>query len=373
MTTYRCFTNHVELPTNFRRGERTVWWARRCLMSLLVSLAIGVSHQAHAQDEIKEIQLGDRYCSWDTRPVSMTLYEFQAGKDAHNWMSRICAIIVLPANFKVADADVPSALATIHGQERLILLNPVFLRSIDKSTGTDWGSVSILAHEIAHHLAGHTLQSDGSRPIKELEADRWSGFALAKLGATLEQATSAIKMLPEEQTEEQSRTHPRPSARLVAITNGWNNATEDLKAFADKAKDIAEKKPHETPVKQEPIKSPEGQPVSKDGGQPPGKDGDQPAGKDGGLPQTPSPQIVARIVSPGDLRTFLVMSSNQILVVNPDHSVWFYGVRVPPADPNSFAWDVHTPAERMGVTPDGRVIRYIPGFPAQWVGYVTAP
>lgn len=74
-----------------------------------------------------------------------------------------------------------------------------------------------MAHEIGHHLSGHTLDGLGSRPKKELEADRFSGFILQKMGATLDQATATVNTF----SEEGSRTHPGRSARVAAVTNGW--------------------------------------------------------------------------------------------------------------------------------------------------------
>jgi tetratricopeptide (TPR) repeat protein len=80
-------------------------------------------------------------------------------------------------------------------------------------------SVSIFAHEIGHHLCGHTLDVLGSRPDKELEADRFSGFVMYKLGATLEQAQAAMVALG---NPSYVSTHPPLVNRLAAIRNGWN-------------------------------------------------------------------------------------------------------------------------------------------------------
>ena len=102
--------------------------------------------------------------------------------------------------------------------ERYILYSLQFMERIKDKTHTDWSSISILAHEIGHHLSGHTLDGLGSRPKKELEADRFSGSILQKMGATLDQATVNTF------SEEGSRTHPGMSARVAAVTNGWKAA-----------------------------------------------------------------------------------------------------------------------------------------------------
>jgi hypothetical protein len=95
------------------------------------------------------------------------------------------------------------------------------MKMVDNSTKTDWASISILAHEIGHHLNGHTLDNLGSRPDKELEADDFSGFVMFKLGASLQDAQKAISTLV---SEEGSSTHPGKFARLTAIQKGWSRA-----------------------------------------------------------------------------------------------------------------------------------------------------
>ena len=74
-----------------------------------------------------------------------------------------------------------------------------------------------------HHLQGHTLEHGGSRPTIELEADKFSGFVLYKLGATLEQAEIGMITLG---SDRGSSTHPSRKARLAAIESGWAEARD---------------------------------------------------------------------------------------------------------------------------------------------------
>jgi hypothetical protein len=92
---------------------------------------------------------------------------------------------------------------------------------MDKAAGDNWASIAILAHEIGHHLNGHTLLGSGSQPPLELEADEFSGFVLRKMGASLSQAQSAMKIAADTRA---SRTHPAQQDRLTAIAEGWNKA-----------------------------------------------------------------------------------------------------------------------------------------------------
>ena len=61
----------------------------------------------------------------------------------------------------------------------------------------------------------------GSSPPKEIEADYFSGYVMAKLGATLNEANAAMEQIA---SPTASATHPAKAARLNAITNGWNYA-----------------------------------------------------------------------------------------------------------------------------------------------------
>ncbi|WEZ85719.1 TPM domain-containing protein (plasmid) [Rhizobium sp. 32-5/1] len=135
----------------------------------------------------------------------------------------------LPQNFKVVEGEVPNAAALIlMGNDgipqRIIAYNAGFMKQVGEATSnSDWASVSIVAHEIGHHLSGHTLMPGGSQPPIELEADKFSGFVLYKMGATLADATKAISTLI---PEEDGQTHPGRSKRLVAVEAGWSESCE---------------------------------------------------------------------------------------------------------------------------------------------------
>ena len=75
-----------------------------------------------------------------------------------------------------------------------------------------------MAHEIAHHLSGHTITPGGSRPEIELEADKFSGFVLQKMGAPLIAATQMIMTVG---SDHASPTHPAKQQRADAIREGW--------------------------------------------------------------------------------------------------------------------------------------------------------
>ncbi|MBK7408156.1 MAG: hypothetical protein IPJ40_08895 [Saprospirales bacterium] len=188
-----------------------------------------VSGGVHAQERL----LFSHSCNYtgEINPVE-DLYGFASDTEADDAMHRIMRYTGLPANFTIKAANVPNAAAVIYEEKRFILYNQYFMLRIKDQTKTDWAALSILAHEIGHHLSGHTLDSQGSRPDKELEADQFSGFILYKMGASLEEARIAMETLA---VETGTSTHPPKSARLAAVTNGWMEAkqqNEDIKPIS---------------------------------------------------------------------------------------------------------------------------------------------
>ena len=109
------------------------------------------------------------------------------------------------------------------GACRVILYDPEFLRDIERRTD-EWGPISIMAHEVAHHLQGHTVFGKGSNPSNILDADFFSGFILQKMGASLESAQAPMRLIA---SERGLRSHPPRRERLQAISKGWRRAADD--------------------------------------------------------------------------------------------------------------------------------------------------
>jgi hypothetical protein len=128
----------------------------------------------------------------------------------------------LRSNFVAQAADVPNAMAYMDNSgNRLILYNPRFMRQLVESIGPNWAQLSILLHEVGHHLQGHIFENSGDVKHREIEADEFSGYLMYRMGATLEEATSVASELTDERV---NPTHPPRSERLAAITAGWNRA-----------------------------------------------------------------------------------------------------------------------------------------------------
>ncbi|HAO45381.1 MAG TPA: hypothetical protein PLZ45_08600 [Ferruginibacter sp.] len=106
------------------------------------------------------------------------------------------------------------------GSDRYIVFDRLFLQQYEKNTNK-WFVMGVVAHELGHHLNGHTLSGYGSRPDKELEADAFAGFILQKLGASREEAKAMFSFLGE---NDGPPTHPKRAQRYLAIERGWNEA-----------------------------------------------------------------------------------------------------------------------------------------------------
>lgn len=177
----------------------------------------------------KQINIG-KSCSYYGEKMPTQAYTFSSDNEAEAALKLITDASGLSPNFTIVAGNVPNACATMiynaktKELERYIVYNQTFMYNISQKINY-WASISILAHEVGHHLNGHSLQLGGSRPSLELEADKFSGFILAKLGATLDDAQSAINSLVSEQG---SATHPPKSARLAAIANGWYKNGQEL-------------------------------------------------------------------------------------------------------------------------------------------------
>jgi hypothetical protein len=149
---------------------------------------------------------------------------FSADEEAEIAVDNILAQIGLFRNFTIQEcSDINNAVAKnidvgAGRKERFILYDQNFFKRIEDKAANDWAAVSILAHEIGHHLNGHALNDEGSSHKWELEADEFSGFVLGRMGANADDAKSAINTL---QYEKATRTHPAKIDRLAAIEKGW--------------------------------------------------------------------------------------------------------------------------------------------------------
>ncbi len=191
---------------------------RRMHLLSVIFLSLLTSH-ASAQSLLK-LDGHDHLCSFAPDEVfDDEIYSFSSSQQAKDMVAQILSTVGLVPRFKVFAANVPNAAAVIVGEERLIVYSEDWIQN--SISNNRWAAVALLGHEIAHHLNGHTLEAGGSRPPTELEADKFAGFVVGKLGGDLQEAQWLFRQLPAAGSD----THPPRSARLEAVAVGWREAT----------------------------------------------------------------------------------------------------------------------------------------------------
>lgn len=160
---------------------------------------------------------------------------------SEGWMNemvdKITSVVGLKNRFRLrAEKNFNNCAAVCYnnniGEERYILFDRAFLEEYQRITKNKWFVIGALAHELGHHLNGHSLDGIGSRPDKELDADEFAGFIMGKLGAKENEAQSIFSFM---NSTDGPPTHPLRKERYVAISKGWNKASSNItnNLFAD--------------------------------------------------------------------------------------------------------------------------------------------
>lgn len=185
-----------------------------------VSPAVQESASFWASKQRSRLDPGRLACvSWTGETTTPhEVISFRANASIQQMAEDIVYYSGLQPNFDVVEGNVPNAAAEVAGTRRRVIFNPGFLAQLQQVTGTPWGAYSVMAHEIGHHLQGHTIVPGGSRPGLELQADEFSGFILARMGASLDEARVAMDRLG---SPTGSATHPDRASRLQAIGSGF--------------------------------------------------------------------------------------------------------------------------------------------------------
>jgi hypothetical protein len=146
----------------------------------------------------------------------------KASSEATKVIEDICTKIgVNASSFTIEAATVANAEAIILDGKRYIHYNPLYIDKIQQKSQTYWSLIFVLAHEIGHHISGHTLSKTDIDKCQEeeLEADKFAGCALRHLGATADELERALSFF----STEGSRTHPPRADRLVFAAIGFKD------------------------------------------------------------------------------------------------------------------------------------------------------
>jgi len=159
---------------------------------------------------------------------------FGIDAEAEKGLDRILSVIGASKRFVLQPcSNINNAVAASYKGIRYIFYDRDFMSSVN--SGNNWDNLFILAHEVGHHINGHSLdlvlyaaevvepETLVNKRQQELEADEFAGFILGKLGATLEQTSASINLMASTSDDTYS-THPSKSKRLAAISIGHNKA-----------------------------------------------------------------------------------------------------------------------------------------------------
>ena len=157
--------------------------------------------------------------------------QFGTDVEAENALDKILNAIGASKRFVLQPcSNINNAVATSYKGIRYILYDRDFMNSVNY--GNNWGNLFVLAHEVGHHINGHSLdlvlyaanavgqQTLAQSRQDELEADEFAGFILAKLGGPLSAANEVISSFSSNRDDTYS-THPSTSKRLAAAKRGY--------------------------------------------------------------------------------------------------------------------------------------------------------
>jgi len=194
------------------------------LRNLLYILVLLISFSSFGQNNKDALRL----CS------VLQSNSFSSNSTAEDALERILGTIGASKRFVLQPcSNINNAVATSYKGIRYILYDPDFMNTLNY--GNNWGNLFILAHEVGHHINGHSLDlvlyaADAVESVslaqsrqQELEADEFAGFVLAKLGGPISAANQVISKISNN-SDDSYNTHPSRSKRLNALKIGFQKA-----------------------------------------------------------------------------------------------------------------------------------------------------
>lgn len=164
--------------------------------------------------------------------TAIQINNFSSDYKAEKALDQILNVIGASKRFVLQPCDnINNAVATTYKGIRYILYDRDFMYSLDN--GNNWGNLFILAHEVGHHINGHSLdlvlyasevvepKTLEQRRQQELEADEFAGFILAKLGGDISEANKIFLKISDNKDDTYS-SHPSRDKRLNAVEIGYN-------------------------------------------------------------------------------------------------------------------------------------------------------
>ncbi|MCG2612764.1 hypothetical protein LZZ85_00675 [Terrimonas sp. NA20] len=147
---------------------------------------------------------------------------------ARQLITKILSLISLPVNFAIEPCEkINTCRAYVYDNGiRYIFYDPQFIKQLIEPETDNWALLAILAHEIGHHLCGHTLRSADNELHRrnELEADEFAGAIMARLGASEKQAWQSLTEVQHPLCEKETfDSHPCFENRKRKVLSGFRS------------------------------------------------------------------------------------------------------------------------------------------------------
>ena len=178
--------------------------------------------------------------------VALQSNNFTTDAEAEDAVNKILSVIGASQKPVLqACSNINNAIAAVYKGQRYILYDRDFMNSLTAGSNKYWSNMFILAHEMGHHINGHSLdiilyasdiidpKSLEEKRKQELEADEFAGFVLAKLGASLSQTSKVLSNIPRI-SNENSSTHPSKDKRITSVRIGFKKGEVKKVTVANK-------------------------------------------------------------------------------------------------------------------------------------------
>ena len=152
-------------------------------------------------------------------------------------ISSILQTIGIPKGFNVQKGNVQGIIAVKNEDKRYIIYDEAYLNEIRRGNNGYWVERGIFAHVIAHHISNHGLTVEPGRSLTELEADKFVGMTLQKMGATSVEVIEALNMVRNIMAEDY---YLENISRISATERGWNQSGGEIQQaqiFSERAYD----------------------------------------------------------------------------------------------------------------------------------------
>ena len=195
--------------------------------------------------------------------VALQTSNFTTDSEAEDAVNKILSVIGASQKPVLQPcSNINNAVAAVYKGQRYILYDRDFMNSLTAGSNKYWSNMFILAHELGHHINGHSLdiilyandiidpKSLEEKRKQELEADEFAGFVLAKLGASLSQTSKILSNIPRI-SNENSSTHPSKDKRIASVRIGFKKGEVKKVIVANKTVKINKNSNSKTTNKEE--------------------------------------------------------------------------------------------------------------------------